>query len=108
MEEIWRTPIAWVKFFLACRMEVCPLVLMRRRQATIEAVLKDYQHKCLYLVLSTHLDSGLPFPFIGGGEPWEVSVSVLVPGPLSDCLIPQSNPIAGVVVNKKTFFDCFA
>ena len=51
-------------------MEVCSLVLMRRRQkATIEAVLKDYQHECLYLVFSTHLDFGLLSSFIGGGEP---------------------------------------
>ena len=51
-------------------MEMCPLVLMGRRQkATIEAVLKVYQHGYVYLVLlSTHLDFGLPFSFIGGGE----------------------------------------
>ena len=47
-------------------MEVCPLVLIRRRQVTIEAVLKDHKCKCLYLVLSAHLDFGLLFSFIGG------------------------------------------
>ena len=69
-------------------MEVSPLVLMRRCQkATIEAVLKKIITMNV-LILSTHLDFGLPFSFIGCGEPRGVSVSVPVPGPLSDRLIP--------------------
>ena len=82
-------------------------MLMRRRQkSTIVAVFKNYQRECLYLAFVAHLDFGLPFSFTGGGEPCGVSVSVPVPGPLSDCLISQSNPSRWSCSERRTFFDC--